>query len=102
LGEGGIAPRILDLGTWLRLAVNFTLRPLYPWVRVPGTDWIGGWVGTRAVLDVVVKRKLTPYAGRIIGNHHCGFRCDSSNNWYILLLSGTEEKSGAKRNINYL
>jgi hypothetical protein len=24
----------------------------------PGTHWIGGWVGPRAVLDVVVKRKI--------------------------------------------
>jgi hypothetical protein len=26
--------------------------------RDPGTHWIGGWVGPRAVLDAVVKRKL--------------------------------------------
>jgi hypothetical protein len=26
--------------------------------RDPGTHWIGGWVGPRAVLDVVVKRKI--------------------------------------------
>jgi hypothetical protein len=24
----------------------------------PGTHWIGGWVGPRAILDVVVKRKI--------------------------------------------
>jgi hypothetical protein len=24
----------------------------------PGTHWIGGWVGPRAVLDAVVKRKI--------------------------------------------
>jgi hypothetical protein len=24
--------------------------------RAPGTHWIGGWVGPRAVLDAVVKR----------------------------------------------
>jgi hypothetical protein len=24
----------------------------------PGTHWIGGWVGPRAVLDPVVKRKI--------------------------------------------
>jgi hypothetical protein len=30
--------------------------------RDPGTHWIGGWVGPRAVLDVVVKRKIpSPY-----------------------------------------
>jgi hypothetical protein len=27
-------------------------------VRDPGTHWIGGWVGPRAVLDTVVKRKI--------------------------------------------
>jgi hypothetical protein len=26
--------------------------------RAPGTHWIGGWVGPRAVLDAVVKRKI--------------------------------------------
>jgi hypothetical protein len=26
--------------------------------RAPDTHWIGGWVGPRAVLDVVVKRKI--------------------------------------------
>jgi hypothetical protein len=29
-----------------------------PMERPPGTHWIGGWVGPRAVLDVVVKRKI--------------------------------------------
>jgi hypothetical protein len=28
-----------------------------PKERAPGTHWIGGWVGPRAVLDMVVKRK---------------------------------------------
>jgi hypothetical protein len=35
--------------------VSFTPRPLYPQGKSP---WIGGWVGTRAVLDVMVKRKI--------------------------------------------
>jgi hypothetical protein len=26
--------------------------------KAPGTLWIGGWVGPRAVLDAVVKRKI--------------------------------------------
>jgi hypothetical protein len=29
-----------------------------PKERAPGTHWIGGWVGPRAVLDAVVKRKI--------------------------------------------
>jgi hypothetical protein len=28
-----------------------------PRERAPGAHWIGGWVGPRAILDVVVKRK---------------------------------------------
>jgi hypothetical protein len=35
LGSGVIAPRILDLGTRWRRAVNFTPRPLYPQGKSP-------------------------------------------------------------------
>jgi hypothetical protein len=35
--------------------VSFTLRPLYP-----STHWIEGWVGSRAGLDDVEKRKFLP------------------------------------------
>jgi hypothetical protein len=31
---------------------------LPPGKEPAGTHWIGGWVGPRAVLDVVVKRKI--------------------------------------------
>jgi hypothetical protein len=31
---------------------------LAPRERAPGTHWIGGWVGLRARLDAVVKRKI--------------------------------------------
>jgi hypothetical protein len=57
-GSGGIAPRILDLCTKWRWVVRFTPRPLYPQGKSPGTHWIGGVVGPRAVLDTVVKRKI--------------------------------------------
>jgi hypothetical protein len=30
-----------------------------PRERTPGTDWIGGWVVPRTVLDTVVRRKIT-------------------------------------------
>jgi len=33
-------------------------QSLYPRERALGTHWIGGWVGPRAVLDAVVKRKI--------------------------------------------
>jgi hypothetical protein len=58
-GSGGIAPRILltsalDRGEWS------ASRPdrFIPRERVAGTHWIGGWVGPRAIMDAVVKRKI--------------------------------------------
>jgi hypothetical protein len=38
--------------------ISFTPRPLYPRERTSDTYWIGHWVDPRAVLDVVVKRKI--------------------------------------------
>jgi hypothetical protein len=44
----------LDGGEWSASRPGrFTTRE-----RAPGTHWIGGWVGLRAVLDTVVKRKF--------------------------------------------
>jgi hypothetical protein len=46
----------LDGGEWSASCPgHFTPRE-----RSPGTHWIGGWVGPRAGLDAVVKRKI-PY-----------------------------------------
>jgi len=44
----------LDGGEWsTSCSGHFT-----PKIRNPGTPWIGGWVGFRAGLDVVVKDSL--------------------------------------------
>jgi hypothetical protein len=44
----------LDGGEWSASRLGrFTRRE-----RAPGTHWIGGWVGSRAVLEAVVKRKI--------------------------------------------
>jgi hypothetical protein len=44
----------LDGGEWSASRIGrFTPRK-----GVLGTHWIGGWVGPRAVLDAVVKRKI--------------------------------------------
>jgi hypothetical protein len=56
--SGGIAPRILtvalDGAEWLPSRPGrFTLSE-----RTPGTHCVGSWVGPRAVLDTVVKRKI--------------------------------------------
>jgi hypothetical protein len=56
--NGGIAPPIIDLGTRHRGVVSFTLRPLYPKEKPPGTHWIGGCFGPRAALGAVVKRRI--------------------------------------------
>jgi hypothetical protein len=58
-GSGGIAPRILDVGTRWRWSASRPGR-FTPRERDSGTHWIGGFVGPRAVLDTaVVKRKIT-------------------------------------------
>jgi hypothetical protein len=36
--------------------VSFTARPLYP--RGECSPWIGGWVGSRAGLNMAEKRKI--------------------------------------------
>jgi len=60
--SGGITSRIIDLGTRSRSVVRFTPRPLYPQGKNPRTHWLGGWVGSRAALDVAVKGKIpSPY-----------------------------------------
>jgi hypothetical protein len=42
--------------------VSFTPLPLHPLGKSPGSHWIGSWVGPRASLDAVVKRKIhSPY-----------------------------------------
>jgi len=38
--------------------ISFTPQPLYPQEKNPWYPLIGGWVGPRAVLDAVVKRKI--------------------------------------------
>jgi len=56
-GSGGIALRILNFSTRCRSVVSFMPWLLHPTKRTD-THWIGGWVGSRAGLDVVVKKKI--------------------------------------------
>jgi hypothetical protein len=58
MGSGCIDPHFLHLDTSWRLVVCFTPQPFYPQGNIPGTHWIGGWVGPRAGLDDVGKRKF--------------------------------------------
>jgi hypothetical protein len=50
---------ILDLGTRWRWSASRPDR-FTPGEIAPSTDWIGGWVGSRAGLDAVEKRKTLP------------------------------------------
>jgi hypothetical protein len=45
--------------------VSFTLRPLYPQEKSPDTYQIRGWLGPRAGLDTVEKRKVSPLPGLV-------------------------------------
>jgi hypothetical protein len=58
LGDGGIALCIIDLGTRWRWVVSFMPWLLYPQWQGPWYLWIGGCMGPRASLNVVVKRKI--------------------------------------------
>jgi hypothetical protein len=59
-GSGGIAARILNLCTRWRRVISFTPLLLYSPGKAPGSHGIRGWVGPRAGLDAVAKRK-NPY-----------------------------------------
>jgi hypothetical protein len=38
-------------------------RPLYPREKAPSTHWVGGWVGYRASMDDIQKRKFLTVPG---------------------------------------
>jgi hypothetical protein len=54
---------LLDLGTSWSWVVSFTALPLYPGGKETSTHWIGGWVGPRAGLDDVKKKKFLTLPG---------------------------------------
>jgi hypothetical protein len=55
----------LDGGEWSASRPSrFTPRD-----RAPGTHWIGSWVGRRAGLDAVVKRKILSLSQDSNSNH---------------------------------
>jgi hypothetical protein len=81
-GNGIIVPRITDLSTRWRWVVSFTLRSLYPQGKTPlVTHWLGGWMGLRADLDAVVKRKIpSPFQD---SNSHYPVRSPTLYHWAI-------------------
>jgi hypothetical protein len=58
-GNGGITPRILNLGTRWRWVISFRFRPLYSQGNSPRWPFLtGGWVGPWEGLDAVAKRNF--------------------------------------------
>jgi hypothetical protein len=64
-GRGGIAPTPTSPRHQMGVSGQIhASAALYPWGKVPGTHWIGGWVGPRAGLDAGARRKiLSPCRG---------------------------------------
>jgi len=56
-GSGGVAPRILNLGTRWRQKVSFTLQPLCPRGKSHRYHFVRRLCGPIAVPDAVTKRK---------------------------------------------
>jgi hypothetical protein len=82
--NGATAPRILNLGTRWRWVVRFMPLALYlppSGERAPGIHLIGAWVGPRAGLDAVVKRKI-PSCCRDSNPHHPA-RSSTMHHWAI-------------------
>jgi hypothetical protein len=60
-GGGGVASRILNVGTRQGTMVSFTPRLLYHQGKSPSPlHWIGGWLGCRMDLGSVEKVKSLP------------------------------------------
>jgi hypothetical protein len=71
----------LDVG-----GVSFTPRPLYPTEKAPGFHWIGGWVGLKAGLDTVVKRKI-PQTFKLWTKAVLICTCENHQHDYILTVN---------------
>jgi hypothetical protein len=55
---------VLDLSTKWRLVVRFMPWSLYPLGNSPpGTHWIGGWLSSRAILDIGGEKNLSVLPG---------------------------------------
>jgi hypothetical protein len=85
--SGGIAARILNLGTRRRWVWSASCTGSFtPKERAPGTHWIGGWVGLKACLDPVVKRKVLGHL-----SYQCVMNSQRLEDWWRRRESETLE-----------
>jgi len=56
--EWGVEVQCQAFLTWALEGGEWSSGRFTPGERAPGSDWIGGWVGLRDVLDAVEKRKI--------------------------------------------
>jgi hypothetical protein len=67
--SGCIEPGILDLDTRWRKVVSFMPGRFIPMERALDTYCTGGWVGVRAGLNTVVRRKIPSPSGTGTPDH---------------------------------
>jgi len=94
--SGGIAPHVLNLNATWRWVVCFTLWLLYSSGKSPGIHWIGGWVGPRASLDTVAKKKFLTCWESNPGH-------PAAHSWVTLLIErdwATQASEHVYRNVN--
>jgi hypothetical protein len=84
----------LDGGEWSASCPS----PLTPRERALGTHWIGGWVGPRASLDMVLKRKI-PKPHQDLNPAHPSNITAFTNSWALTLYSCRNKRAGF-RHIN--
>jgi hypothetical protein len=84
MGNGGILPRILNLGTRWRWVVNFTSRFLYPRGKGPVTHWAPEQIWTLWQRDEI----SAPAGNRtpVVQSSTCSLYCLSYPGSVVLIM----------------
>jgi hypothetical protein len=97
-GSGGIAPRILDLGTRWSWVVSFTPRPLCHQGQSPRRPLVTRLDGPQCRLDAVAKRKIP--SPRLESNPRSPIFQPIAQ-WYTTELSRLPDPHVSKLNVRY-
>jgi hypothetical protein len=101
-GSGCIGPHFPGLGTSWRWVVSFTRLLLYPRGKSPGTHWIGGWVGPRASLVYVEKRKFLNLLGLRLQLQPLGHPARGQSLYQLHYPSFTSNQNNAETPLQFL